>query len=209
MRKEYDLFWMRLAMEQFLSYYQNNVVQNISELASEMDYDILFWSVLDRCFQMLRTCITRDRSCAATSLRVNENRDDERPVVRAAYEVEFNAGVTKKLRIVCFHHTGRRMKLSLMDSPAGYICRLMDTDELKIPFNKRLNSCKHLPNAETDNSSQVKDVVQILEGYKAKTGTEADFKAKRKFKEAKTIIPPALTTHAPAVLHYSFDTQIQ
>ncbi|KAG2219368.1 hypothetical protein INT45_006076 [Circinella minor] len=57
---------------------------------------------------------------------------------RVASLVDYDEEIIKKLRFVCFHQTNRRMKLSLIDCPRGYICRVMESDEYDIPAQARL-----------------------------------------------------------------------
>ncbi|KAI8137289.1 hypothetical protein BJV82DRAFT_358550 [Fennellomyces sp. T-0311] len=73
-RTEYNLYWIHSALTQMLSYYKFGVVRRMLQNSSEMDFVSLLWSIFDRCFHDIHVLPGRDRSCQATSLRVNKDR---------------------------------------------------------------------------------------------------------------------------------------
>ena len=74
--------------------------------------------------------------------------------LRAAKEADNNISVTRALRTISFYRTGketgpirekwltvklgRRMRLSLLDCPAGFVWRVMNTEEYEIPLDSKL-----------------------------------------------------------------------
>ncbi|KAI9492362.1 hypothetical protein BDB00DRAFT_765640 [Zychaea mexicana] len=64
---------------------------------------------------------------------------------RISQEVNHDLQITRKLKIVCFHNTGRRMKLSVMDCPDGYVCRVQETEEYKIPMSVECLAAQIIP----------------------------------------------------------------
>ncbi|KAI9273125.1 hypothetical protein BDA99DRAFT_284589 [Phascolomyces articulosus] len=64
---------------------------------------------------------------------------------RITQEVDHDLQITRKLKIVCFNNTGRRMKLSVMDCPKGYVCRVQETEEYKIPTSVKSLAAQIIP----------------------------------------------------------------
>ncbi|KAI9266574.1 hypothetical protein BDA99DRAFT_535997 [Phascolomyces articulosus] len=47
-------------------------------------------------------------------------------------------GTVHHLKIVCFHNTALRMKMGALDSPDGYVCRVLENDVYQLPKNPNL-----------------------------------------------------------------------
>ncbi|KAI7850765.1 hypothetical protein BDC45DRAFT_239639 [Circinella umbellata] len=77
-RTQYEQFWVLSAMNQLLGYYANNLMRTMGSNLSEMDLVARYWSVFDRSFDDVKVITTRDRSCEATSIRINEGRRVDR-----------------------------------------------------------------------------------------------------------------------------------
>ncbi|KAI8141677.1 hypothetical protein BJV82DRAFT_172552 [Fennellomyces sp. T-0311] len=203
-------------MNQFLGYYAQDVINTCNNV-SELDLVARYWSILDRSFDDIKVVTTRDRTCVATSIRMNDGRsvtgDSEvakkkasiRPDLllihkdleygcsevgktndhvptrkevvetellcpktmkdifdRAARTVDFDCDMVRRLRVVCFHETNRRMKVSVMDCPRGYVCRVMQSDEYEIPSSARLIPSQLLPMLELTLQTKVNYELDIV-----------------------------------------------
>ncbi|KAI8149365.1 hypothetical protein BJV82DRAFT_662669 [Fennellomyces sp. T-0311] len=78
-----------------------------------------------------------------------------------------NSAVTHALKIVAFNHTGLKMKMSIMNCPRGYVCRLVKALEYEIPKNPGIGFRDLLAILQMTLKAKllVKDSIDLLEGY--------------------------------------------
>ncbi|KAG2216085.1 hypothetical protein INT45_000877 [Circinella minor] len=72
-RYEVDQYKLLHVIQQFIGYYVDNTMANIS-MWTEQDFVAHIWCVLDRFFQSSSITTTRNKTCLATAQRMNDNR---------------------------------------------------------------------------------------------------------------------------------------
>ncbi|KAG2227216.1 hypothetical protein INT45_008460 [Circinella minor] len=121
---------------------------------------------------------------------------------RVAGLVDYNEEIIRKLRFVCFHQTSlgyklifcgviidRRMKLSFIDCPRGYICRIMETNEYEVPSQAKFFSAQILPLTKLD---VVAETMQVLMKYQMNKKDDGGLKCQNQNKPDTIVLPTSL-----------------
>ncbi|KAG2213717.1 hypothetical protein INT45_013804, partial [Circinella minor] len=132
---------------------------------SEQDFVIRCWSNLDRCFEDLGV-VARDRTCKSTLVRVNserritglkpieEQQSSARPdflVMKEGFDfailIKFNhnESLLRALKVGALNQNSTRIQGAVLDCPKGYVCRLINTSEYKIPESADMISTQLFP----------------------------------------------------------------
>ncbi|KAI9492364.1 hypothetical protein BDB00DRAFT_873449 [Zychaea mexicana] len=198
-RTNYDMYWLQSTLTQMLSCYKFDVVANVLPNSSEMDFVSTIWSILDRCFHNINVVPGRDRTCVAISARINADHGLEygcsevgksEDVVANKKEVVETYLYSPKTMKDLFNRIRRRMKLSVMDCPDGYVCRVQETEEYKIPISVECLAAQIIPMLTL--TLQAKNKKKGKPQFKAKKAAQ-----KRQQKES-IVLPSSLTTCTPS-----------
>ncbi|KAI8142746.1 hypothetical protein BJV82DRAFT_614151 [Fennellomyces sp. T-0311] len=104
-----------------------------------------------------------------------------------------DAETARKLKIVCFNQTGLTMSLSVMDSPGGYICRIVESEKYEVPRHSDLVVSQLFPILQLVLQAKmiVDDSLSVIKSYQlAKRTPKLNFENT----SPKLILPPCLTT---------------
>ncbi|KAI7848319.1 hypothetical protein BDC45DRAFT_596475 [Circinella umbellata] len=114
---------------------------------------------------------------------------------RITQEINHDLKITRKLKVVCFHHT-------------GYVCRVQETEEYKVPRSVKSLAAEIIPmltltlQAKTMSKyTTIETMTNLVSSYKNKAKGKPQFKAKKavKIQEQKEhIILPSSLTFTPS-----------
>ncbi|KAG2217724.1 hypothetical protein INT45_001267 [Circinella minor] len=105
---------------------------------------------------------------------------------RITQEADYDLQIIGKLKIVCFNNTGLRMKLSVMDCPKGYVCRVQETEEYKIPTSVKSLAAQIIP--------MLTLTLQAKNKPKGKPQLKAKKAARKQQEKEQIVLPSSLTT---------------